>query len=94
MDNDVNILLKEESWPNLDNIDSINRFEDIARKAFSRNEEDGLIASILLYHQIIEKLLFVLIMDSQFIMAVQLVGSFSYNIRRFKLKCLVNILKN
>ncbi|VBB41152.1 hypothetical protein TRIP_E70019 [uncultured Spirochaetota bacterium] len=84
MENSVSILLDESKWPYLNNPDLISKLELVAITSFHKNTEDAYIASILIFQQIIEEMIRVLIMDSEFVLATQLVSRFSYKIHPTK----------
>jgi hypothetical protein len=92
MGNDVSLLLNEELWPHIKEPEIIKRLENIANKAYSRNEEDGFISCILIKHQIIEEMMRVLITDSEYIITAYIAGPYEYSIQPLKAKMFGEII--
>ncbi len=94
MDNYASLLLNENDWPSFSNPDSIRRLELLATSALKENTEAGYISSILIYHQISEEIINVLIMDSEYILATQLVSKYSYKVRKRNYKMFGECIKD
>src|SRR5262249_11253852 len=63
----VNRINDYDSWPGFDRPDFLNELDTIAEKAFAKDTLEGLLASVLIYHQLCEELVRVLIDCSDFL---------------------------
>jgi len=65
-------LRDPEAWPGFERPDFLERLEALAERALERRTVEGHLAAILIYHQLVEEMLKLLIRDSQFLMQVAL----------------------
>jgi len=65
-------LRDPEAWPCFDRPEFLARLEKVANRALERRTVEGYLAAILVFHQLTEEMLKLLIRDSQFLVQVAL----------------------
>ena len=65
-------LRDPESWPSFDRPEFLDRLDKVANRALERRTVEGYLAAILVFHQLTEEMLRLLIRDSQFLVQVAL----------------------
>jgi len=65
-------LREPERWPEFDAPDFLERLNAAAEKALSRRSVEGPLAAVLIYHQLVEEMLRLLVRDSHFVTQVAL----------------------
>jgi len=63
----VERIKSPNDWPSFENAEHLDALDEIADNAMQRHSVDGYLAAILIYHQLAEETLRVLIRDSQFL---------------------------
>lgn len=67
-------IVSEELWPSFRNPESIMELERIALEAYSKGSIEGYLSSILIYQQIAEEMVWVLLKDCQAMIKISLMG--------------------
>jgi len=67
-------IVSEELWPSFRNPESIAELERIALEVYSKGTIEGYISSILIYQQITEEMVWVLLKDCQAMIKISLMG--------------------
>ena len=70
---DISDRIKSSNeWPGYENAEHLDALDELAVEAMQRRSLDGYLAASLIYHQLIEETLRVLIRDSQFLIEVSI----------------------
>ena len=72
-------IVSEELWPSFRNPDSIAELERVALVVFLKSTIEGYLSSILIYQQIAEEMVWVLLKDCQSMIKISLMGQAEIN---------------
>lgn len=62
----INRIKKPDRWPEFDRPDFLNELNSIADDAFEKNTIEGHLAALLIYHQLCEEIVRLILRDAQF----------------------------
>lgn len=65
-------LKQPHKWPNFERARFLARLDDLAERALKKRSVEGKLAAILIYHQLAEEVLKLLVQDGQFLVRVAL----------------------
>ncbi len=62
----ISTIRDSDTWPSFERPDFLDELDEIANQAFSKNTIEGYLASLLIYHQLSEEMIRLLLKDAQF----------------------------
>lgn len=62
----ITTVLDSDRWPYFERADFLDELDDVANNALSKNSVEGCLASLLIFHQLCEELIRLLLKESQF----------------------------
>ena len=63
----ISIIRDSEKWPSFERPLFLDELDDVADDAFARNSIEGYLAALLIYHQLCEEMVRLLLKDAQFL---------------------------
>jgi hypothetical protein len=82
----INRILDAEKWPAFEEPDFLDGLDAIAQQAIMTDTVEGYLAAIVIYHQLAEEMILLLIQDSDFLLQAQ---AFPFAYKRKQLKKVV-----